>query len=841
MGSPVAAVSLGEALEALRRPLTFAARDNFAAIDRVVDLGPTLAQACARLLPHVRGERGAQLAAWARDLGEFAARPRAAREQLVARGMRLVATCALDAPAVTAPSTAGSNPARLPAPAAAAAADGAIDWTAPAGALAGVGPRVAERLLARGLRTVGDLAHFIPRRWDDLRTLTPVGALQPGQPQITRATVAAARVVFGRRRFLEVSFVGDDGAKLKALWFYFRGGMRDRFKPGSRFLLAGVPKPYKDALQMAHPETTLLDDDDAGGAGAIRARYPEVEGVHPRLVERLCRAAVEKVADALPDGVPAAVRARRGLPSQGEALRALHVVGEAAVQPSADEVAALNRAATPAHRRLAFDELFFLQLGLARRRANVARDEAVACPRDDAALARFFAALPFRPTAAQRRAVDEIAADLARPHPMQRLLQGDVGSGKTVVLFAAATQAMAAGLQVAVMAPTELLADQHARTLSAWAKATGRRTALLTASTPRGARESILQLLAAGKLDLVIGTHALLAESVGFARLGLVVIDEQHRFGVAQRATLRDKASACAPHLLVMTATPIPRTLALTAYGDLDLTLLDELPPGREPAETRLLAGARARADGYRRIRRALDAGRQAYVVCPLVEQSDKLDVADAVATHERLRMEFAPHAVGLVHGRLPAGERDEVMERFRSGAVRLLVATTVVEVGVDVPAAEAMLIEGAERFGLAQLHQLRGRIGRGAGGPPKDGEAEGRRGKPLCLLATDEGRSAEATRRLEVMVRSSDGFTIADEDLKLRGPGELYGTRQAGMPRLRYADLARDLELLRDARADAFALLRDDPELARPEHAATRAVLDARWRDGSLFGEEAG
>ncbi|MGZ3408001.1 MAG: ATP-dependent DNA helicase RecG, partial [Polyangia bacterium] len=433
----------------------------------------------------------------------------------------------------------------------------------------------------------------------------------------------------------------------------------------------------------------------------------------------------------------------------------------------------------------------------------------------------------------------EIAHDLAEPHPMHRLLQGDVGSGKTVVAYAACELAVASGFQAAIMAPTEILAEQHARTLAAWAEATGRSLALLTASTPRAARESQLALLAAGKLDIVVGTHALLAERVAFARLGMVVIDEQHRFGVAQRALLRDKGgmlhagARAAPHLLVMTATPIPRTLALTAYGDLDLTILDELPPGREPPRTRVLHGKTGRARALDELRAALDAGRQAYWVCPLIEESEKLEsadikLADVTEAADWLAGELGDDVpMGVVHGRLPTAERDRVMRAFRSGALRVLVATTVIEVGVDVPAASMMVIEGAERVGLAQLHQLRGRIGRGGG-------------KSTCLLVAGS-RAGDAGDRLGVMAETADGFKVAEEDLRIRGPGEIFGTRQAGMPRLRYADLVRDVELLRLARAEAFALLEADPLLAAPEHATTRAVLDARWAEARLFGEEAG
>jgi ATP-dependent DNA helicase RecG len=422
---------------------------------------------------------------------------------------------------------------------------------------------------------------------------------------------------------------------------------------------------------------------------------------------------------------------------------------------------------------------------------------------------------------------------------MHRLLQGDVGSGKTVVAYAACELAVASGFQAAIMAPTEILAEQHARTLASWAEATGRSLALLTASTPRAARESQLALLAAGKLDIVVGTHALLAERVAFARLGMVVIDEQHRFGVAQRALLRDKGgmlhagARAAPHLLVMTATPIPRTLALTAYGDLDLTILDELPPGRQPPATRVMHGKTGRARALEELRAALDAGRQAYWVCPLIEESEKLEsadikLADVTEAADWLAGELGDDVpMGVVHGRLPTADRDRVMRAFRSGKLRVLVATTVIEVGVDVPAASMMVIEGAERFGLAQLHQLRGRIGRGGG-------------KSSCLLVAGS-RAGDAGDRLGVMAETSDGFKVAEEDLRIRGPGEIFGTRQAGMPRLRYADLVRDVELLRIARTEAFALLETDPQLAAPEHATTRAVLDARWAEARLFGEEAG
>jgi ATP-dependent DNA helicase RecG len=808
--------SYREALEALRRPLDFVARDGFKNIDVVRDLGATLGTAASKLSPHLPKERRERLSAWARDVARWDKLPRSERERLIAAGLRLCAMAVVDAP----PEPEAPPPSRI-------AHEGRPELAATLEGLPGVGPVTFSRLRERGLSTVGDVLHFLPRRWDDLRALVPVGALVPGKPQMTRGSVARVRVIPAwRRRILEVGFTGDDGAPLTARWFHFRGKMQDRFPVGARFLIVGTPKPWKQGLEVVHPET-IAEGDGGDAPTGVRVRYPEIEGVPGRLIAKLCAAVCEKLAPLVPDGIPREIVEKHGLGSQAEALRELHLPP---AELTADEIAALNDGVSPAQRRLIFDEFFFLQLGLARRRGQGRREHGIAMRGGEAAVAKFLGALPFAPTGAQKKAIGEIARDLAEPHPMHRLLQGDVGSGKTVVAWASCELACAAGFQAAVMAPTELLAEQHMRTLEPWAKATGRSLALLTASTPRPARESTLALLGAGTLDVVVGTHALIAERVAFARLGLVVIDEQHRFGVAQRALLRDKGgllhegARAAPHLLVMTATPIPRTLALTAYGDLDITLLDEMPPGREPAKTKVLGGKGARERALHALRLALDEDRQAYWVCPLVEESEKLDLADVTAAAEWLRGEL-DCGVGLVHGRLPTAERDEVMRRFRAGELRVLVATTVIEVGVDVPAASMMIIEGAERFGLAQLHQLRGRIGRGGG-------------RSTCLLVTNS-RAGDAGERLAVMEETADGFVVAEADLRIRGPGELFGTRQAGLPRLRYADLVRDAGLLREARTDAFALLERDPDLTH--HPETAGVLEARWAEARLFGEEAG
>ena len=769
--------------------------------------------------------------------------------------------------------------------------------------LPGIGPRTAERLTARGLERIVDVLYFLPRRWEDLRSLLPVGSLQEGVVQSTVALVERSRIVPAGRRFLDVTARGEDGTPLSLRWFRFYPGMLRRLQPGARLRVVGTPHRFKGVLQIVHPEIDYLDEEEqsAGGQGRIRTRYPDVEGVPARTLEKLCRHVCQQFSPEVPDPIPTLLRQKLGLPDLPAALRSLHMADEALLtSPSSDQspslLELLNQGLAPAQRRLIFEELFFLQLGLMQRRRNVRTEESGPCPSDERSLDALRRVIPFTPTRAQERAIAEIAVDLARPLPMQRLVHGDVGSGKTLVAYAACELVMAAGRQAALMAPTEILAEQHARTLGGWARATGRRLAILTATTPKSPRKTTLALLQAGRFDdvwnqaersgdrldresilamltvgyihIVIGTHALLADRVEFADLGLVVIDEQHRFGVAQRAALRRKGRT--PHLLVMTATPIPRTLALTLYGDLDITQLDELPPGRTPPVTRVLSGKTGLARALTAVRRAVAAGRQAYWVCPLIEDSDKLDFQSVTARHASLVAALPELRIGLVHGRLLSDERDAIMDRFRRGDLHVLCATTVIEVGVDVPNASLMVIEGADRFGLAQLHQLRGRIGRGEGASaclllhdtpselpsegvdpaalPHTGDSDD---SPLSDRPSHKGRSPTADparaadspvdgingsrQRLGVLARSSNGFHIAEADLRMRGPGEVLGTRQAGLPPLRYADLLRDIDLLQIARREAAALIRRDPDLEQPEHRITQQLLRERW----AFAEE--
>jgi ATP-dependent DNA helicase RecG len=720
---------------------------------------------------------------------------------------------------------------------------------APTHSLPGIGPAFAEKLAEKGLVTVEDLVWLVPRRYDDVRGARPlaeVAAMPEGERATFTARVASARMVFARgRRWAEVRLGSVDATQPAAAlvrWFNVFAGIDKRMPPGSQVTLSGPVRMRAGRLELANPDILGIElpPEEAGGevrrsAPAILARYPDVAGVPPGRLRSACAAACARVAGCAEDGVPPVIEVAAGLPGLADTLAQLHA-------PPADtapeELAAMNRGDSRWQRRLAFGELFALGVAITLRRRERRADAAVPCPRDPGLAGALAAALPFTLTGAQRRAIDEIAGDLARDVPMNRLLQGDVGAGKTAVAFAAALQTARAGRQTAVMAPTELLAEQHAETWRAWARSCGLRLELVTASVPRGIRASTLALAGAGELDVLIGTHALLAEAVGFRALGLVVIDEQHRFGVAQRAKLRDKGDGQgAPHLLVMTATPIPRTLALTAYGDLDVSVLDELPPGRTPVATRVLSGARGVAAAYKLVAERVAAGERAYLVYPKVAPDDAAGDAagnadarswkDATTGAAEVAAALPGARVGLVHGRLDGTARDRVMRAFKTGELDVLVATTVIEVGVDVPAATVMVIQDAERFGLAQLHQLRGRVGRGGGASH-------------CLLVTQGQAGEDARRRLDAMVATHDGFVIAEEDLALRGPGELLGPRQAGVPRLRFGNLEQHTELLLEARRHAEAVLDDDPELAKPAHAALRRAL-ARRLARSIHGAEGG
>jgi len=817
----VASHDLRQRVEALRRPLIAASDGDFAGAGDDPRLGAALRAACDRVLAKLGKEESAALTRWRRELDAFERLEPDLQAVSIARGLRLCHEVA-GPPAPVRPARAATDD-----PLAAATSS-----------LPGIGPALAERLGERGIDCVEDLVWLVPRRYDDVRVVAPLGRALAGATAGERVTcagvVASARFVRrGRVRWVDLRLEDADApeARLAVRFFNAHPSMQSRYPAGSRVALSGRLEDRGSGAEMANPdvlEVTTPDGVSRGAGAQIIPRYADVPGVPAGTLRKACAAAVERAAAIVPDPVPPAVAARMELPPLAEAVRALHAPPDAT---TVEEVEELNRGRSTWHRRLAFAELFVLGAHVARRRRERRADRAEPCPAADAARQALADVVPFALTGAQDRAVAAVAADLARDVPMNRLLQGDVGSGKTVVALAAALQVARSGRQAAIMAPTEILAAQHFANLSAWAAEAGVASALLTASTPRGARESTRARLAAGELPLVVGTHALLAQGVLFGRLGLAVIDEQHRFGVAQRFRLRDKGDGFAPHLLVMTATPIPRTLALTAYGDLDVSVIDELPPGRTPPTTTVIRGARGRDKVYTRVRARLAEGARLFVVCPLVAPGEEDDVrsdwADATSVAAALGQHLAPAKVGLVHGRLPSAERDAVMNAFRDGELQVLVATTVIEVGVDVPEATLMIVEDADKFGLAQLHQLRGRVGRGGG-------------ESHCVLLTRGRPTADGERRLAVMAKTSDGFRIAEEDLAIRGPGELLGVRQAGLPRLRFGDLAAHAELLVRAREAADAVLDADPELARPEHANLRRALD-RAAEAQVYGADAG
>jgi ATP-dependent DNA helicase RecG len=780
----VPATPFQEALEALQRPLEFAAADDFARLARLPDLEKNVADAAARgrtlFVPADVKQRFARIeAAFAKPLAE------AEKRAAVERALRELA------------------PLREPGFADAAVARGL-------GEIRGIGPRRVQQLAQRGLRSVADLLFHLPSRYDDRRERVRIGDLEVGRRATFSGEVKVAD--FGPRKGRGRTFsaaLGDDSGVVTLKWF--RGGeaVAAHVKKGVRLRATGEVRRYRFTKEVIHPEIDLLGEADAAAGEGIVPDYPAPEGIPPRTFRRWVAYAVEHYSDLVPSTLPARLARERALPPTPEALRQIHRPA-----PEADPDA-LRRRQSGAHERLVLEELYLLELGLALRHAERAKEPGIALDPTRAGVAAARAALPFRLTSAQERAWGEIARDLAEPHPMNRLLQGDVGSGKTVVAALAAVAAAESGQQAALMAPTELLAEQHARTLEALLGAERARMGLLTASVPRAEADAIRAALARGEIDLLIGTHALFQPEVRFARLALVVIDEQHRFGVLQRQALAGRgADGRQPHVLVMTATPIPRSLALTLYGDLDLSVIDALPPGRRPARTALLR----EGEGQRvveQVRETLARGEQVAVVYPLVEESEKVDLRAATEQAERIRAAFPGVSVDLVHGRQAAAERGAAMARFVAGETKILVSTTVIEVGVDVPNATLMVVEHAERFGLAQLHQLRGRVGRG-------------RRPGTCLLVA-RGSSEDSEARLAALLASTDGFAIADADLAIRGPGEFLGTRQHGrLPDLRFADLVRDAKLVALAREAARDTVRRDPSLARSPDLA-RAVR-SRW-----------
>ena len=654
--------------------------------------------------------------------------------------------------------------------------------------LKGVGPRRAADLERAGLHTVEDLLYRFPIRYEDRSRLQSIASLKPGAPASISGRVLACGLRSTRRPGFKIfeAAVEDGSKSIRAVWLN-QPYLKDIFVRGQQVVLYGPVEMYGgSSLQILNPQFEILDEEDAETihTGRIVPVYEKSGSVTPKMQRRLVYDALQKLPEELPDPLPEAVRLRLQMPARTAALHATHF-------PPADaSIDALNRFATKAQQRLIFEEAFLFQLGvLARRRSAAAERKSAQVHVDDRIRESARKVLPFRLTNGQRQALKEIVDDLQRPQPMNRLLQGDVGAGKTIVALLAALVEMENGLQVAFMAPTEILAEQHFANISRLLEPSRFRVSLLTGSTSAAARREQLAEIESGATNLVVGTHALVQGDLRFQQLGLVVIDEQHRFGVLQRATLREKGLH--PDVLVMTATPIPRTLALTLYGDLDVSSIRELPSGRMPIKTAAKPESR-RDEIYQFVRGQLDEGRQVYVVYPLVEESAKVDVKAATEMHDTLQQQVFPrYRVGLLHGRMKGDAKDRVMKAFAARELDILVSTTVVEVGIDVPNASVMIVEHAERFGLSQLHQLRGRVGRGAH-------------QSYAFLVYQSPLSDEARERLKAMTETTDGFQIAERDLQLRGPGDFFGTRQAGLPTFRLIDLVRDRELLDAAYREA-------------------------------------
>jgi ATP-dependent DNA helicase RecG len=681
-------------------------------------------------------------------------------------------------------------------PAAARLADSAAQ---PLASLKGVGPRVAERLARGGLQSVQDLWFHLPLRYEDRTRITPIADLEPGTPAQVEGSVTGVERSFRFRPQLKVALTDAAGDTVLLRFFHFRSAQVAQFAVGRRVRAYGEPRLAALGAEIIHPSYRVLGDDDSAPVSeALDPVYPTVEGVGSVVLARLIGQALDRLpADAELELLPPPLRARFALPPLRDSLLTVH-----RPPPDAD-LAALRDGHHPAQQRLALEELLAHHLSLRRQRVALQRHGAQPIRVRGALAARLIAALPFALTGAQQRVFDELRRDMAQAKPMLRLVQGDVGSGKTVVAALAALLAIESGRQAALMAPTELLAEQHLHNLRGWLEPLGLKVGWLAGKVGGRARQQLLADLAAGAIDFVVGTHALMQEGVAFHDLALAIVDEQHRFGVHQRLALRDKGrdGRRVPHQLVMTATPIPRTLAMTAYADLDVSVIDELPPGRTAIRTVVLSGER-RAEVIERIAAACAEGRQAYWVCTLIEDSDEVQAQAAQSTFEQLSAQLPQLAVGLVHGRMKPKDKQAAMQAFKAGQIDLLVATTVIEVGVDVPNASLMLVENAERLGLAQLHQLRGRVGRGVAASS-------------CVLLYQPPLSQLARERLETMRATSDGFVIAEKDLELRGPGELLGTRQTGLAEFRVADLARDAHLLPQVHASAEQLLAEHPELA--------------------------
>ncbi len=675
----------------------------------------------------------------------------------------------------------------------------------------GVGPALGERLGRVGIKNVGDLLNHFPSRYEDRRQIQKIGQLHEGEKATVIGEVEFSGVAYyrGLRRKIFEVIVKDGTGELKLKWFQFsHGSLEDRIQKTHKIIVCGKVKKFRSRMEMHHPDFEVFKGDlDSISFGRIVPVYREVGGIYQKTIRRILHNAVAHFSHFRQGVIPKAIAERHDLTPPWKAVRWIHFpssLPDPEIRSKAQEV-------------LSFEELFFYCLSLGLQKQSIKKGNGFSFQKSSPRGEKLLGELPFELTEAQKRVLKSIREDMASPHPMNRLLQGDVGSGKTIVAFLAALSAIDHGRQVAFMAPTEILAEQHMHTLKQWALSVDVKIESLLGKQKPAQKQETIQRLKEGKIDVLVGTHALLEKGVEFQALGLVVVDEQHRFGVRQRAVLRTKAQE--PDVLVMSATPIPRTLALTLYGDLDVSILDELPKGRKPIVSEMVT-ERGRSKVYAEIKKAVQEGRQAYVVYPLVNPSDRLEARDATTMADELRQNVFPNIrVELIHGQMPGLERELIMKEFHQGKIQLLVSTTVIEVGIDVPNATIMVIEHPERFGLAQLHQLRGRVGRGEE-------------RSFCYLICPPKVSKQAKERLNVFVDVHDGFLLAEEDLRVRGPGDFFGTAQSGYPTFKLAVFPRDLDLLEAARREAFSLLERDPDLLEPENKVLHWMVSEVWSE---------
>lgn len=788
---------LADIIESLMKPLGFASKDNFSKIESLKGIEPLV----NKLVDDAIEAGGpASMSGLREAFRGFDALSKGEKIERVKKALALASSIL-------------NPPRKRPVVTALKARESLKTLKVPLSSVKGIGPKLSELFAKKGLSTIEDILYFLPIRYEDRRNIKRIRDLAPGEQGLTTGEVlASGEARYGKRRVFEVA-LGDGSAILKLKWFNYRPVyMRNRFKNGQRLIVFGPVSAFGLQKEIIHPDIELVDEDDASHAHTgIVPIYSQIERFHQKTIRKIVKDIAERYSAYAVSGAPDSFMDALNLPDLSDAFRALH-------KTSGFED---DTNTAKARRALVFDELFVLELMLALKKKGAKKEEGISFAGKSVLEGRLRGLIPFNLTRAQEKVLKEIKADMASHHPMNRLIQGDVGSGKTVVSFVAALTAVEAGYQAAIMAPTEILAEQHYLNIHRYAEALGIRALLLKGGMGKAERRESLSAVKEGRVDLIVGTHALIQKDVEFARLGLAVIDEQHRFGVVQRAVLKKKGwrsgEGVSPDILIMTATPIPRTLSMTVFGDLDVSIIDELPPGRKPVATRILR-EKDRREAYETIRRELAGGSQCYIVYPLVEESEELSLKDATNMSEHLKRDIFPvHRVGLLHGRMEATEKESVMDAFKKKKLDILVSTTVIEVGVDVPNATVMLIEHAERFGLAQLHQLRGRVGRG-------------KKRSICLLLAAWTQSEDTYRRLRVMEETNDGFRIAEEDLNIRGPGDFVGTRQSGLPDFRMSEALTDVNLLKTAREEAFRYLEKDPSLSGPEGGRIKEVLKARW-----------